>query len=189
MNAESAYARAYARALYGSAQARHEADGVTQDVLALDRQWKGSPELRQFCRSHLPGSPADRARAVEKLWGDTFTRTMIFFLSVLAQRDHLGLVPLIAGQYQKMDDRAQGRSDVRISFACEPGEEEIGQIRKLVADAYGPVMKVAVRVDPALIAGARFFVNDRRVDASLAGRLARLRVGLSKPLQPGKAAS
>ena len=189
MIGEGVYARAYARALYGSAQASHEADGVTQDVLALERQWNGSPELRQFCRSHLPGSPADRARSVGKLWDGTFTRTMLFFMSVLAQRDHLGLVPLITGEYQKLDDRALGRSDVRISFACEPGEEEIGRVRKLVADAYGPVMKVAVRVDPSLIAGARFFVNDRRVDASLAGRLARLRVGLSKPLQPGKAAS
>ena len=189
MNGESAYARAYARALYGSAQARHEVDGVTQDILALERQWVGSPELRHFCKRGMLGSPAVRARSVEKLWGGTFTRTMIFFLSVLAQRDHLGMVPLITGQYQKMDDRAQGRSDVRISFACEPGEEEIGQIRKLVADAYGPVMKVAVRVDPALIAGTRFFVNDRRVDASLAGRLARLRAGLTKPQQPGKAAS
>jgi len=187
VNGESAYARAYARALYGSAQARRETDGVTRDVQALERQWKGSPELRRFCRCRLPGRPADRAQSVEKLWGGTFTRTMLVFLSVLAQRNHLGLVPLITGAYQKLDDRALGRSDVRISFACEPGEEEIGQIRKLVADAYGPLMKVAVRVDPSLIAGAQFFVNDRRVDASLAGRLARLRAGLTKPLQPGKA--
>ena len=186
---DGVYARAYSRALYGAAEARHEEAGVTQDVLALERQWYGSPELRQFCRSHLPGSPRDRARSVEKLWGETFTPTMMFFLAMLAQRDHLGLVPLIAQQYQKQDDRAQGRSDVRMSFACEPDEEQIGKIRRLVADALGPVMKVSVRVEPALIAGVRFSVNDKRVDASLAGRLARLRVGLSKPMQPGVAAS
>ena len=189
MTDDGVYARAYARALYGAATARHEEPNVTDDVLALELQWKGSPELRRFCRSHQPGSPRDRARSVEQLWDKTFTPTMMFFLAMLAQRDQMGLVPLIIQQYQKLDDCAQGRSDVRVSFACEPDEGQIGQIRRLVADACGPVMKLNVRVDPALIAGVRFSVNDKRVDASLAGRLARLRVGLSKPMQPGMAAS
>ncbi len=187
MTDDGVYARAYARALHGAAAARHEESGVTEDVLALERQWHGSPELRRFCRSHQSGSPRNRARAVEQLWGNTFTQAMVFFLAMLARRDHLGLLPLITRQYQKQDDHAQGRSDVRMSFACEPGEEQIDRIRQLVAEACGPVMKVNVRVDPSLIAGVRFSVNDKRVDASLAGRLARLRVGLSKPMQPGKA--
>ena len=189
MNGDGVYARAYARALYGSATARHEENDVTQDLLALEQQWDGSAELRRFCRSHLKGSPRDRAQAVEKLWDGTFSPTLIRFLAMLAQRDQLSLLPLIIQQYQKLDDRAQQRSDVRMSFACEPAEDQINRIRQLVAEACGPVMKVSVRVDPALIAGVRFTVNDKRVDASLAGRVARLRYGLSKPMQPGKAAS
>ena len=79
MTDDGVYARAYARALYGAATARHEEPNVTDDVLALELQWKGSPELRRFCRSHQPGSPRDRARSVEQLWGKTFTPTMMFF--------------------------------------------------------------------------------------------------------------
>ena len=189
MNGEGVFARAYARALYGAAAARHEEANVTQDVLALERQWNGSPELRLFCRRHLQGSPGNRAAVVQKIWGATFTRTLISFLEMMAQRDHLSLLPSVVQQYQKMDDRAQGCSDVRITFAAEPDEGQIGQIRRQVADAFGPIMKVQTQVEPALIAGVRFFVNDKRVDASLAGRLARLRYGLSKPMQPGAAAS
>ena len=189
MSDDTVYARAYARALYGSAVARLEAASVTQDVFALEQQWNGSPELRQFCRSHLLGSPRDRAQMVKSIWGETFTRTLTYFLSLLAQRAQLALLPLIIQQYQKMDDRARGRSDVCISFACDPSDGQIERVQKLVSDAYGPVMKLQVKVDPSLIAGVRFSVNDKRVDASLAGRLARLRYGLSKPMQPGEAAS
>jgi len=189
MNGEDVYARAYARALYGTVAARHEEASVMLDVQALERQWNGSPELRRFCKSHLPGSPLNRARIVEQIWGESFGRTLMRFLALLAQRDHLSLMPLIILYYQKMDDRAQGRSDVRMSFACEPDDAQVGRIRQLVADACGPVMKTSVQVDPSLIAGVRFFVNDKRVDASLAGRLARLRYGLSRPMQAAVAAS
>jgi len=188
MIGEGVYARAYARALLRAATAGGEVDRVTQDVAALELQWNGSPELRRFCRSHLPGSSLDHVRLVDQLWGDTFTRTLKFFLGVLAQWDHLRLVPLVAQQYQALADRAQGCSKVQASFACEPGQDEVDRVRQLVADAYGPVMKLNVRVDASLIAGVRLLINDRRVDASLAGRLARLRYGLSKPMQPGMAA-
>lgn len=184
MISEGAYARAYARSLWRAAMACSETDGVTQDVLALERQWNGSPELRQFCRRHLPGSPLDQARRVEQLWGDTFTRTVKFLLGMLAQWEQLRLVPLITQHYQALADRAQGCSKVQASFACKPGQKELDHVRCLVSDAYGPIMKLDVRVDPGLIAGVRILINDKRVDASLAGRLARLRHGLSKPMQP-----
>lgn len=188
MIGEGVYARAYARALLRAATAGGEVDRVTQDVAALERQWDGSPELRRFCRSHLPGSPLDHVRLVERLWGDTFTRTLKFFLGVLAQWDHLRLLPLIIQQYQAQADRARGCNAVQASFACEPGLGELDRVRRLVADAYGPVMRLNVRVDPGLIAGVRLSINDKRVDASLAGRLARLRNGLSKPMRHGAAA-
>jgi F0F1-type ATP synthase delta subunit len=43
-------------------------------------------------------------------------------------------------------------------------------------------MEVTVLTDPELIAGMRLFVDDTRIDASLAGRLKRLRVSLRKPV-------
>ena len=189
MIGEGVYARAYARALFGSAVQRGELDGVTQDVLALEKQWQGSPELRSFCQSHLPGDPRNHARIVDQIWGATFTPTVKYLLRILAQWDHLRLIPLITMHYQAFVDRARHCSNVHAYFACEPRQEEISLIRQMVTDAHGPVMKLAVAVDPTLIAGVRIFINDKRVDASLAGRLTRMRYGLSKPMQLEAAAS
>lgn len=186
---EGVYARAYARALFLTAVDRREVERVTEDLGALEQQWNGSPELRRFCSSHLPGCPADRAQIIERVWGGSLTQTVKHLLGALAQRDQLRLVPQVIARYQERRDRAQSRSKVAISFACEPRPEEVERIRQLVADSYGPAMTLSVRVVPELIAGVRFVVNDKRVDASLAGRLARLRHGLMKPMQPEAAAS
>ena len=182
------YARAFAKALHGTAAACREEEAVAQDVLALGRQWEGSPELRLFCNSRLRGGSDACAERVRQVWGDSVTPTVGTFLEMLARRHQLALLPLIVGHYRKIDDRARGCSDVRIRFGCEPEQEQVEQIRRIVADANGPVMRVDVAVDPSLISGVRFFVNDRRVDATLAGRLARLRAGLLRPMQAGAAA-
>ena len=189
MIGEGVYARAYARALFGSAVQRGELESVTQDVLALEKQWQGSQELRSFCQSHLPGDPCNHARIVDQLWGTTFTQTVKHLLKLLAKWDHLRLIPLITLHFQAFADRAQNCSNVHAFFACEPQQEEIDRVHQMVADAHGPVMKLTVAVDPDLIAGVRLFINDKRVDASLAGRITRMRYGLSKPMQLEAAAS
>ena len=189
MIAEGVYARAYARALLGSAEARHELEGVTQDIIALERQWFGSPELRQFCTRRLPGSPRHQAELVDQVWGHTFTPTLILFLELLVQWGHLRLIPLITEQFQALADRAQGCHNVVATFACEPQPADVERVRKLVAEAYGPVLKLTVAVKPALLAGVCIRINDRQVDASLSGRIDRLRNGLKKPMQLDAVAS
>ncbi len=189
MIGETVYARAYARALLGAAQDHHELESVMQDVQALERQWQGSPELRQFCFRHLPGAPSLRSKVVGQLWGDTFSRTILKLLELLAQWGHLQLIPLITERFQVFADRAQGCRNVVALFACEPQPGEVARVRQMVTDAYGPVFKLAVRVEPALLAGVRLRIDDRQVDASLAGRITRLKNGLLKPMRLDAAAS
>ena len=183
------YARAYARGLLHAATQNGTTDEVMRDIQALDDQWYGSPELRTFCTGHLPGNPTRHARLVDNLWGDTFSRLVIFLLRILAMRGQLQLVPHITEQYRLMADRERGCANVRVCFACEPQPEEVERIRRMVADKHGPLMNLTVEVIPDLIAGFRLFINDERVDASLAGRLTRIRYGLSKPMRLEEAKS
>ena len=189
MNGDSACVRAYARALLGAAQASQALDAVTQDMLALDAQWQGSPELRRFCGGHLKGAPGQRARRVGEIWGDTFSRTVLTFLEMLAERDQLRLIPLITARFQKTADRARGCRNVEAVFACEPQEQELARVRQLIAKTYGPLFKLAVRVEPALLAGVTLRIDDRLVDASLAGRINRLKNDLTKPQRRAAAAN
>lgn len=183
MTGEGACVRAYARALLGAAQASQALEAVTQDILALDAQWRGSPGLRRFCSGRLTGVPSQRARLVSQVWGETFTPIVLTFLALLAERDHLRLIPHVTVRFQELADRARGCHNVEAAFACEPQSAEVDRVRQLVSDAYGPVFKLAVRVEPALLAGVTLRIDDRLVDASLAGRIKRLKNDLMKPMR------
>ena len=189
MISEDACVRAFARALLGAAQASQTLDAVTQDILALDAQWHGSPELRQFCGRRLQGAPSQRARLIAQIWGNTFSQTVLTFLQLLSERDLLSLIPLITVRFQELADRARGCHNVVASFACAPQEQELERVRRMVTDAYGPVFKLAVRVKPALLAGVSLRIDDRLVDASLAGRINRLKNDLMKPMRLAAAAN
>lgn len=182
MTGEGVYARAYARALLGAAQDLQAVEAVAQDMRALDAQWQGSRELRSFCRSHLHGVAGARVSLIDKLWGNTFTAATLRFLELLAEWGHLRLLPLIVARFGALYARAAGRHEAEALFACEPKEAELARVRQLITDAYGPSFDLAVRIEPALLAGVRLRVGDRMVDASLAGRLARFKQGLLKPM-------
>ena len=176
------YAQAFARALQGAAAARREETLVTANVVALEQLWQVSPEWRQFCRTRQPGGTRVRVKQVRQLFEGKLPEIVVRFLEAVAQHDQLALLPDICVQYQQLAARARGCSRVQMSFACEPTEEQVARVRNWVAATRGPEMEVTVLTDPELIAGMRLFVDDTRIDASLAGRLKRLRVSLRKPV-------
>lgn len=181
MTSESVYARAYARALLSAAQAAQALEEVSSDMLALGEQWDGSRELRLFCRRQRQDAATQRAARIDALWGGTLAPATLHFLRLLSEWGHLRLLRQVVARFAELADRAAGRHHAVAVFACEPAANELARVRQLIAAAYGPLFNLDVRVDGGLLAGVRLRVDDRLVDASLAGRLARLKNGLLKP--------
>ena len=182
MTRNERYARAFARALQGAAAARREEARVTVNVAALEQLWEISPEWRQFCGARAPGGARARVALVQQLFADALPVVVMQFIEAVAHHDQLALLPDICAQYQRLAAQARGCSQVQMRFACEPTEDQVARVRNWVAATRGPEMEVTVLTDPELIAGMRLFVDDTRIDASLAGRLKRLRAGLRKPV-------
>jgi F0F1-type ATP synthase delta subunit len=62
-----------------------------------------------------------------------------------------------------------------------PTEAMVEQVRAEILRARGGTLQMQVTVAPELIAGFVITLGDQRIDASMAGRLSRLRMGLRKP--------
>ena len=174
-------ARAYSRALYRSAVERQELDAVVADMKALEAQWQGSVELRRFCKMHHPGNTRTHELLVDGLWGKSFSAPVLVMLRTLSHREQLDIIPLVIQQFQIRDDHEQNCTHVELAFALQPTDETLAQIRERVSEARGPLMRMQVKVDKDLIAGFMITLDDHRIDASLAGRLKRLRMGLQDP--------
>jgi F0F1-type ATP synthase delta subunit len=178
---DAVLAHAYARGLLKTAQALGQEARVSADIRALDDQWRNSPELRTFCTGHLRGNSIHHVKMVRDLWGTSFATPLMVLLEGLAKRETLRLIPQVIEVYNESLDRAHKCLHVEARFAVKPDEAMIMGVHDLIRTQYSPEYRIVAKVDPELIAGFQITINDIRVDASLGGRLKRLRQALQKP--------
>lgn len=176
------YGRAFARALCNVAAQQKAIDHVARDMQMLLEQWQTIPELRAFCCHQYQSTQIKREKMVHALWSTSVNPLTLNCLVLLARKKQLHLVPRIGREFEYLADQQRGYNQVRMVFATAPDTAEINKIKELIAGSFGQLMRVTTEVDSKLIAGVQFYINDRRVDASLAGRLERLRAGLLQPV-------
>lgn len=180
MTDPAVYARSYARALAQAAITRGLLREVRADMEALEAQWCGSPELRAFCSVHIPGPPSGDALRVRELWRDTFSEPTMILLEQLAAWQNLKCIPLLFKPFFALADAAEARVEIRVTFAQEPQAHELGILQNRAHKAFGSGATLTTAVNPDLVAGMVIRVGDKRIDASLAGRVTRLKRALAQ---------
>ena len=90
-------------------------------------------------------------------------------------RRRVSLVPAIVGEYGRLLDRHRGIAAAVVTSAAPLSAEETEAIAARVASLAGTTVSLRTAVDPALIGGVTVRIGDRLIDASVRGRLERLR--------------
>jgi F-type H+-transporting ATPase subunit delta len=105
----------------------------------------------------------------------TPTRNLVL---LLARRGRLAILPRVADELGRLADREHGVviADVVSAQPLEPAD--LAAIAERVQATAGARVEVRAVVDPELIGGLTIRVGDRLIDASVRGRLARLRESL-----------
>ena len=81
----------------------------------------------------------------------------------------------MAAEYRRLYDRQRGIIEARVSSAAPLSADETEQVRDWIARLTGQTVDLAVGVDEGLIGGLTVRVGDTLLDASVRGRLERLR--------------
>jgi F-type H+-transporting ATPase subunit delta len=81
----------------------------------------------------------------------------------------------MSAEFQALVDQAQGRLAVELTTAYELPAEEAAAIVQRIERGSGRTVEATRKVDPALIGGLILQAGSLRVDASVRGRLDRLR--------------
>ena len=169
--------RMYARALFEAARDEGRLEPVREELDDFVEAQRQVPELRALLRNPQIDQRAKAAALEELLGGDE--QLVRNFLLLLAEKNRGGEVEEIAREFDRLVAREQGILDVELTTAVELSEQEardvIGQIEK----ASGRKVEATQRVDPDLIGGLVLQVGSLRLDASVRGRLDRLRQELT----------
>jgi F-type H+-transporting ATPase subunit delta len=165
--------RTYAQALFEAAQERGRVAQVHAELDDFAAAVAEVPELRSVLRNPQV-DPRAKARLLEELLGDA-DELVRNFLRLTAEKGRVGEIEEMAREFDRLVAREERRLDVELTTAFELSEEEAKRIVAQIEEASGRKVDATRTVDPDLIGGLVLQAGSLRVDASVRGRLERLR--------------
>jgi F-type H+-transporting ATPase subunit delta len=165
--------RTYAQALFDAAKDEGRLARVHEELGDFAAAVADVPELRAVLRNPQV-DPRTKSRILEELVadGDVLVRN---FLRLTADKGRVGEIQEIAREFERLVAREERRLAVELTTAFELSDEQAQEIVRQIEDASGRKVDAKRTVDPSLIGGLVLQAGTLRVDASVRGRLERLR--------------
>ena len=170
--------RVYANALFEAAQDKGRLEPVREQLAQFVTAEAEVPELRALLRNPEI-DPRARAAALEELLtgGDEVLRN---FLLVLADKGRAAQLEEIAREFERLIAEHEGVVHAELTTAVELSDDEADKLLGQIEKASGRKVEASRSVDPNLIGGIVLQVGSHRLDASVRGRLERLRRELAR---------
>ncbi len=166
-------ARRYAEAAFEIARRDGSLD-AWQAGLRRATEVVGAPAVARYVDS--PAIPFTvRREVLTKLLAADLSAPMLNLLFLLAQRGRLGSLPVVARELDRLVDLERGVVVAQVTSAMPLDPAELEAIAARVREMTGSQVDLHSAVDSELIGGLTVRVGDRLIDASVRGRLERLR--------------
>jgi F-type H+-transporting ATPase subunit delta len=131
------------------------------------------PELRAVLRNPQL-DPKAKIAILTELLGDA-DELLRNFLLLTTEKGRIGQIETIGAEFERLMAREERRLTVELTTAKELTDDEAAAIIRQIEQASGRKVEATRRVDPDLIGGIVLRVGTLQVDASVRGRLERLR--------------
>jgi F-type H+-transporting ATPase subunit delta len=170
--------RVYARALYAAAKDENRVDAVGEELGDFVEAQRQVPELRELLRNPQLDRRV-KASALEELLGGE-EQLVRNFLLLLAEKNRAGEIAEIAREFERLVAQEAGILDVELTTAVKLSDQEARDVIEQIEKASGRKVEATRSVDPDLIGGIVLQAGSLRLDASVRGRLNRLRQELAQ---------
>jgi F-type H+-transporting ATPase subunit delta len=148
-----------------------------QERLAAVRATLAAETLGGFVDDLLEGRRGLVASAAEVREGiaSPVLGQLVNLVGLLVERRRVSLVAAIASEYQRLLPRSRGVVSALVTSAAPLTHDETDAVLARIEAMTGAGVSLRTEIDPALIGGLTVRVGDRLLDASVRGRLQRLR--------------
>jgi F-type H+-transporting ATPase subunit delta len=163
----------YARSLFQAARDAGKVDVVHAELGDFAAAIAGVPELRRLLENPEL-DPQQKAGVLGEILGDADELVRNFVL-LTAEKGRAGEIEEIHRELDALVAAEQRRLTVELTTAYELSDAEADAIVQKIEASSGRTVEATRSVDPALIGGIVLQVGSHRLDASVRGRLDRLR--------------
>jgi F-type H+-transporting ATPase subunit delta len=169
--------RTYARALFEAAKEEGRLERVHEQLTDFVAAADQVEELQSVLESPEL-DPRAKVALLDQVLGDA-DELVRNFVRLLAEKGRSGEIHEIAREFEALVAREQGILDVELTTAVELSQQEFDDLVGRVGQASGRKVRASRTVDPDLVGGLVLQIGSRRLDASVRGRLERLRQELT----------
>jgi F-type H+-transporting ATPase subunit delta len=165
--------RVYARALFDAALEDDRLEPVREQLGQVVAAEAEVPELRELLRNPQL-DPQARKAALRDLLADS-EELLRNFMLVLVDKGRTGQLEEIAREFERLVARHEGIVHAELTTAIELSDEEARTLLARIEESTGRKVEATRKVDPGLIGGIVLQIGSHRLDASVRGRIERLR--------------
>jgi F-type H+-transporting ATPase subunit delta len=165
--------RVYARALYDAALERGRVKEVQSQLGDVAEAMAEVPALRSVLGN--PQVDAESKAAVLEAAAEQPDELLTNFLRLVSAKGRAGSIPSIYAELERIIAHAEGQLKVTVTTAYELSDEEAKGILESIERASGRRVEAERKVDPRLIGGLVLQAGSLRADASVRGRLERMK--------------
>jgi F-type H+-transporting ATPase subunit delta len=171
-------ARVYADALYEVAIDKDELDEIHEQLGEFADAMNESRDMRTFFFSPYFSS-SDKREALEQAISGARDE-LVNFLVLLVEKHRMPAIFRIRDRFDELWAEAKKRLEVKLTSAVELDKNVVEQVSKEVERQTEREIDVETEVDPDILGGLVLQVGNRVLDASLRGKLERLRKEVAK---------
>ena len=168
----STTARRYAEAAFEVARRDGDVPGWVRDLQVVAETVR-QPYIADFFKDPKV-SREEKVETVSRTFGSMRIH-VANLIRILAARDRVHLLPSITEEIIALDREARGILEARVTVARPIDEAERAVVSSRLEQLTGKTVEVQTDVDPSLLGGIVVRLGDQLIDASVAGRLRRLR--------------
>lgn len=162
----------YARALVKFVRDTGHGDIVCSEAQTLLTALRMVPDLeRMVGAAGDVVSAFDKKKLLQTALGNRMSHELSRFLTLLNRNGRMELVPDILRDFVDMYHRSIGIRKAHLTTVSEPSERLLQRLKALVKQKTGDDVIIEVDVDPSLVGGFVFDIDDYLLDASVKRQL------------------
>ena len=178
-------ARRYARALLDLAQKQNEVPRTEAELKVVAELFRKDPRARRFFET--PNiSREEKIRFLEERLMPRVAKPLYGLFHVLLRRRRLDHLVVIADEFEKLAEKAQGITRAIVRTAAPITDVQADRLTQILMQRVGGTIEITREVDPSLLGGAAVSLDHKVIDGTLATELRRIRRALLQARIPGR---
>ena len=166
---EGLISKRYAKALYDHAQDLGEESVLYHRMQILETLWRKMPELRNSLKSPIPVET--KIGLLKNATGKNAEKSYLDFINLVVTNHRTDYILMITLSYQLIYRKKKQINVVHLTSAKRLSSKAMERIRYFTDTQTSGRVEFTSRIDPSIVGGFIFQLNDLRIDASVKGQL------------------